>query len=41
MNDIREDLRELSTLIERSKKLQEEIGTIRERKRELETRLIE
>lgn len=41
MNDIREDLRELSTLIERSKKLQEEIGTIRERKKELETRLIE
>jgi hypothetical protein len=41
MNDIREDLRELSTLIEKSKKLCEELGQIRDRKKELETRLIE
>jgi len=41
MNDIREDLRELSTLIEKSKKLGEELGKIRERKKELEVSLIE
>ena len=41
MNDIRQDLKELSNIIEESKRLAGELSVLRERKRELEQRLIE
>lgn len=41
MNDIRQDLKELSNIIEESKRLMEELKTLRDRKKELEMRLIE
>jgi hypothetical protein len=41
MNDIRQDLKELSNIIEESKRLMDELNTLRGRKKELEQRLIE
>lgn len=41
MNDIRQDLKELSNIIEESKRLGEQLSVLRDRKRELEQRLIE
>lgn len=41
MNDIRQDLKELSNIIEESKRLLDNLNTMRERKKELEQRLID
>jgi hypothetical protein len=41
MSDIREDLRELSTIIEKCKSLTDDLKELRERKRTLEQRLLE
>lgn len=41
MSDIREDLKELSTIIERCKTIQDDLKELRERKKTLEQRLLE
>lgn len=41
MSDIREDLKELSNIIERCKNLTDDLKVLRERKHVLETRLLE